>query len=61
MKTVQATRLMGAECFVSGISPQIAQTIGQLGLSLNDVVTKATLREAFILALKRLSIEITKR
>jgi rsbT co-antagonist protein RsbR len=61
MKTVQATRLMGAECFVSGISPQIAQTIVQLGLSLNDVVTKATLREAFILALKRLSIEITKR
>jgi rsbT co-antagonist protein RsbR len=61
MKTVQATRLMGAECFVSGISPQIAQTIVQLGLSLNDVVTKGTLREAFILALKRLSIEITKR
>jgi rsbT co-antagonist protein RsbR len=61
MKTVQATRLMGAECFVSGISPQIAQTIVQLGLSLSDVVTKATLREAFILALKRLSIEITRR
>jgi rsbT co-antagonist protein RsbR len=61
MKTVQATRLMGAECFVSGISPQIAQTIVQLGLSLSDVVTKGTLREAFILALKRLSIEMTKR
>jgi rsbT co-antagonist protein RsbR len=61
MKTVQATRLMGAECFVSGISPQIAQTIVQLGLTLSDVVTKATLKEAFTLALKRLSIEVTKR
>jgi rsbT co-antagonist protein RsbR len=61
MKTVQATRLMGAECFVSGISPQIAQTIVQLGLSLTDVVTKATLKEAFTLALKRLSIEVTRR
>jgi rsbT co-antagonist protein RsbR len=61
MKTVQATRLMGAECFVSGISPQIAQTIVQLGLTLSDVVTKATLKEAFTLALKRLSIEVTRR
>lgn len=61
LKTAQATRLMGAECFISGISPQIAQTIVHLGITLNDLVSRATLKEAFALALKRLSADIVKR
>ena len=52
MKTVAATRLMGADCIISGIRPQIAQTIVHLGLQL-DVVSKATMADAFALALKR--------
>jgi rsbT co-antagonist protein RsbR len=53
MKTVAATRLMGAECIISGIRPQIAQTIVHLGVNLGEVVTKATLADAFVVALKR--------
>jgi rsbT co-antagonist protein RsbR len=53
MKTVAATRLMGAECIISGIRPQIAQTIVHLGVNLGEVVTKATLADAFLVALKR--------
>ncbi len=53
MKTVAATRLMGAECIISGIRPQIAQTIVHLGVNLGEVVTKATLADAFVAALKR--------
>jgi rsbT co-antagonist protein RsbR len=53
MKTVAATRLMGAECIISGIRPQIAQTIVHLGVDLGEVVTKATLADAFQVALKR--------
>jgi rsbT co-antagonist protein RsbR len=52
IKTVSASRLMGADCIISGIRPQIAQTIVHLGLQLN-VVSKATLADAFALALKR--------
>jgi rsbT co-antagonist protein RsbR len=52
LKTVAAARLMGADCLISGIRPQIAQTIVQLGLELN-VTTKATLAEAFRLALQQ--------
>jgi rsbT co-antagonist protein RsbR len=52
IKTVSAARLMGADCIISGIRPQIAQTIVQLGLQL-DVVSKATMADAFALALKR--------
>jgi rsbT co-antagonist protein RsbR len=44
---------MGADCIISGIRPQIAQTIVHLGVELGDVVTKATLADAFGLALKR--------
>lgn len=51
LKTVAAARLMGAECIISGIRPQIAQTIVQLGVVLGDVVTKATLADAFRAAL----------
>ncbi|WP_142848674.1 STAS domain-containing protein [Telmatospirillum sp. J64-1] len=54
LKTVAAARLMGAECIISGIRPQIAQTIVHLGVDLNEVLTKATLASAFQIALKRL-------
>jgi len=53
LKTVTAARLMGADCIISGIRPQIAQTIVHLGIDLLDVTTKATLRDAFELALER--------
>ena len=53
MKTVAAARLMGAECIISGIRPQIAATIVHLGVELRSVVTKATLADAFALALRR--------
>jgi len=53
LKTVTATRLMGAECIISGIRPQIAQTIVHLGLDVGDVTTKATLADAFRVALSR--------
>jgi len=52
IKTVSAARLMGADCIISGIRPQIAQTIVHLGLQL-DVVSKATMADAFALALRR--------
>jgi rsbT co-antagonist protein RsbR len=53
LKTVTAARLMGADCIISGIRPQIAQTIVHLGVDLGTVVTKATLADAFAVALKR--------
>ena len=53
LKTVTAARLMGAECIISGIRPQIAQTIVHLGVDLGNVITKATLADAFRLALQR--------
>jgi rsbT co-antagonist protein RsbR len=53
LKTVAAARLMGADCIISGIRPQIAQTIVHLGVDLEDVITKATLADAFMLALQR--------
>ena len=56
IKTVTATRLMGAECVISGIRPQIAQTIVHLGVDLADVVTKSSLAGAFSWALKRLAL-----
>jgi rsbT co-antagonist protein RsbR len=58
LKTVAAARLMGAECIISGIRPQIAQTIVHLGVELADVVTKATLADAFALALQRTHLRI---
>jgi rsbT co-antagonist protein RsbR len=60
LKTVAAARLMGAECYVSGIRPQIAQTIVHLGVELNDVVTKATLADAFRIAVERGGFQITR-
>ena len=53
LKTVAAARLMGADCIISGIRPQIAQTIVHLGVNLGDVTTKATIADAFALALQR--------
>ncbi len=53
MKTIAAARLMGADCIISGIRPQIAQTIVHLGVNLEDVMTKATLADAFMVALER--------
>lgn len=53
LKTVAAARLMGADCIISGIRPQIAQTMVHLGVELN-VVSKANLSDAFALALRRL-------
>ena len=52
LKTVAAARLMGADCIISGIRPQIAQTIVHLGVDLGDVTTKATLADAFAMALQ---------
>jgi len=59
MKTIAAARLMGADCIISGIRPQIAQTIVHLGVNLEDVVTKATLADAFLVALERTGASIT--
>ena len=53
LKTVAAARLMGADCIISGIRPQIAQTIVHLGVDLSAVTTKATLADAFVVALRR--------
>jgi rsbT co-antagonist protein RsbR len=53
LKTITAARLMGAECIISGVRPQIAQTIVHLGISLSDIVTKSKLADAFALALQR--------
>ena len=60
LKTVAAARLMGADCIISGIRPQIAQTIVHLGVDLGTVVTKATLADAFAVALRRLGLAVTK-
>ena len=58
LKTVAAARLMGADCIISGIRPQIAQTIVHLGVNLEDVVTKASLADAFQAAMKRLGAAV---
>jgi rsbT co-antagonist protein RsbR len=60
LKTVAAARLMGADCIISGIRPQIAQTIVHLGVDLSDVVTKASLADAFTLALRRLGFSLAR-
>jgi rsbT co-antagonist protein RsbR len=60
IKTVSAARLMGADCIISGIRPQIAQTIVHLGLELN-VISKATMADAFALALRRLGKAVIDR
>ncbi|MEQ1507507.1 MAG: STAS domain-containing protein [Myxococcota bacterium] len=58
LKTVTAIRLMGAECIVSGIRPQIAQTIVHLGIDLQGVATRASLADALALALRRTGVTV---
>jgi len=58
LKTVAAAQLMGADCIISGIRPQIAQTIVHLGIDLSSVATKASLADAFGLALKRRGLTV---
>lgn len=60
LKTVTAARLMGADCIISGVRPQIAQTIVHLGINLLDVTTKSTLAAAFSVALQRLGISFAR-
>jgi rsbT co-antagonist protein RsbR len=60
MKTVTAIRLMGADCIISGIRPQIAQTIVHLGVELQGITTKATLADALALAMQRSGLVVTK-
>jgi rsbT co-antagonist protein RsbR len=61
LKTVSAIRLMGAECIISGIRPQIAQTIVHLGIDLEGIATKASLADALALALARNGYYITRQ
>jgi rsbT co-antagonist protein RsbR len=58
LKTVAAARLLGAECTISGIRPQVAQTIVSLGIEFGDVATKATLADALALALVRAGLKV---
>jgi rsbT co-antagonist protein RsbR len=60
LKTITAARLMGAECIVSGIRPQIAQTIVHLGVELGTVITKSSLADAFALALQKRNLTVTR-
>ena len=61
MKTVAATRLMGAECIISGIRPEIAQTVVHLGIDLSNIVTKATLASALRYSFGLLNLEVKKK
>jgi len=61
LKTVTALRLMGAECIISGVRPQIAQTIVHLGVDLQGVSTKASLADALKLALTRIGVTFTRK
>jgi rsbT co-antagonist protein RsbR len=61
LKTVTALRLMGADCIISGVRPQIAQTIVHLGVDLQGVTTKANLADALALALKRTGVSFSKQ
>jgi len=60
LKTVAAARLMGADCIISGIRPQIAQTIVHLGVDLKDVITKSTLADALAIAFQRTGVIVRK-
>jgi rsbT co-antagonist protein RsbR len=61
LKTITAIRLMGADCIISGMRPQIAQTIVHLGVELAGVTTKATLADALSLAFKRSGFVVSKK
>jgi rsbT co-antagonist protein RsbR len=61
IKTVSAVRLMGAQCIISGIRPQIAQTMVHLGVAFGDVVTKATLADALAYAFKQTGVSVSRK
>jgi rsbT co-antagonist protein RsbR len=61
MKTVAATRLMGAECVISGIRPEIAQTIVHLGIDLSNIITKASLAHALKYSFQTLKLEVRRQ
>lgn len=61
LKTVTAIRLMGADCIISGVRPQIAQTIVHLGIDLQGIVTKASLADALSLALKKVGYTVGRK
>jgi rsbT co-antagonist protein RsbR len=61
LKTVTALRLMGADCIISGIRPQIAQTIVHLGIDLQGIATKATLADALALALQKTGWQFSRQ
>lgn len=61
IKTVSATRLMGAECIISGIRPEIAQTVVHLGIDLTGIITKASLASALRTAFDMLQLNVVKR
>ncbi|MBT1711707.1 STAS domain-containing protein [Fulvivirgaceae bacterium PWU5] len=61
IKTVSATRLMGAECIISGIRPEIAQTVVHLGIDLSQIITKASLASALRTAFNMLQLEVVKK
>jgi rsbT co-antagonist protein RsbR len=61
IKTVSATRLMGAECIISGIRPEIAQTVVHLGIDLSNIVTKSTLASALKYAYANMNLEVRKK
>lgn len=60
IKITQATKLMGCECIISGISPEVAQTLVDLGVELGDVTTVATLRNALQHAFEGIGLEVRK-
>jgi rsbT co-antagonist protein RsbR len=60
IKTVSATRLMGAECIISGIRPEIAQTVVHLGIDLSSIITKASLASALAYAFKSMRLEVRR-
>ena len=61
LKTIAAARLMGADCLISGMRPQIAQTIVHLGVDLTNVITKSSLADAFGVALQRRGLTVKKK
>ncbi|HEY0936364.1 MAG TPA: STAS domain-containing protein [Trebonia sp.] len=60
LKTVSAARLLGAECTISGIRPQVAQTIVSLGIEFGDIATKATLADALARALRQAGLKVVQ-
>lgn len=61
IKTVSATRLMGAECIISGIRPEIAQTVVHLGIDLTNITTKSTLASALKTAFKMMELQVHRK